>query len=68
VLQLAVCFTDRKLLRVQKLLQALKDSKDSFTDRKLLRVQKLERPYSFWQDGFTDRKLLRVQKQILHNL
>ncbi|EPI36530.1 hypothetical protein D348_01658, partial [Enterococcus faecalis SLO2C-1] len=54
-------FTDKKLLRVQKLTKGVGFLGKGFTDKKLLRVQKQPRLKIEVSFSFTDKKLLRVQ-------
>ena len=58
-----MCFTDKKLLRVQKLHYSLFFVNSCFTDKKLLRVQKQGLVDGIGSMSFTDKKLLRVQKR-----
>ena len=60
-----MCFTDKKLLRVQKPNRTFITIAKSFTDKKLLRVQKQEWDQIGWGTSFTDKKLLRVQKHLV---
>ena len=62
IVQTALCFTDRKLQRVQKRLNDAELLSDGFTDRKLQRVQKHSIKAVEIDASFTDRKLQRVQK------
>ena len=62
IIQVYLCFTDTKSLRVQKRANSDKGGVGSFTDTKSLRVQKLVLVVKIDKNGFTDTKSLRVQK------